>query len=105
LSDNDHHGPSLKAYFGVFAILMVGTFLTVEAARHEFGDHGQFNTLIAMAIASTKAIFVVLYFMHVKYSGRMVWVFSAAGVLWLLILFGLTMADYDTRIAVPGWGG
>jgi cytochrome c oxidase subunit 4 len=41
---------------------------------------------------------VVLYFMHVRYSSRLTWIFVGAGVFWLLILFILTFADYITRI-------
>ena len=56
-----------------------------------------------MSIAATKVVIVVLYFMHVKYSSRLVWIFAAAGVYWLVIFFGFLMTDYFTRIPVGGW--
>ena len=52
-----------------------------------------------MSIACTKGLLVVLYFMHVKYSSKLTWVFAGSGVLWLLILFALTLSDYVSR----GW--
>jgi cytochrome c oxidase subunit 4 len=40
---------------------------------------------------------VILYFMHIRYSDRLTWVFVAAGFFWLLILIGGTMDDLLTR--------
>jgi cytochrome c oxidase subunit 4 len=91
-----HHVPSLKLYFVIFGILMVGTGLTVLVA---FYDLGALNNVMMLTIACVKALFVVLYFMHVRWSSRLTWVVVASGVFWLLILFAFTMMDYQTR----GW--
>ncbi|HEV2836386.1 MAG TPA: cytochrome C oxidase subunit IV family protein, partial [Pyrinomonadaceae bacterium] len=74
---------------------LVGTALTVMAAFYDFP--WQFNTIIALTIASVKATLVVLYFMHVRYSSRLVWVIVAAALFWMAILFALTLSDYNTR--------
>jgi cytochrome c oxidase subunit 4 len=50
----------------------------------------------------TKALLVILFFMHVRWSTRLTWVVVASGFFWLLILFGLTMMDYLTRGWVEG---
>ena len=63
-----HHVPSLKLYFTVFGILMVGTALTVAVA---FFDLGAMNNVVMLTIAIVKATFVVLYFMHVRWSSRL----------------------------------
>ena len=81
----------------IFLVLLVGTALTVLAAFYDFPY--QLNTIVALTIAVTKATFVVLYFMHVRYSSRLVWVIVASGLFWLAILFALTFSDYLTR----GW--
>ena len=88
------HVVPLKTYFAIFGALMAGTALTVFVA---FQDLGPMNTVVALTIAAIKALLVVLYFMHVKYSSRLTWVFAAAGFLWLVLMIGLTMADFDTR--------
>ena len=62
---SSQHIVPLRTYFVIFGLLMLGTYLTVQAA---FLDLGAFNTPIALAIAITKATIVVLSFMHVKYS-------------------------------------
>lgn len=90
----EHHIVPLKVYFTIFAILMIGTALTVQAA---FLDLGAFNTPIALAIAITKATVVVLYFMHVKYSDKMTKVVVLGSIFWLLLLLCITMIDYLTR--------
>jgi cytochrome c oxidase subunit 4 len=83
-------------YYAIFAALIVGTALTVIVA---FFDFGFMNNVIMLAIAITKALLVILFFMHVRWSTRLTWVVAGAGFFWLLILFGLTMADYMSR----GW--
>jgi cytochrome c oxidase subunit 4 len=85
-----------KVYFGVFAALMVLTAATVFAARI---DMGPLNTPIALVIAVTKAILVVLYFMHVRYSSKLTKLMVASGFVWLGIMIVLTMMDFSSR----GW--
>jgi len=91
------HIVPIRVYAGVFLALMAGTTLTVFAAFHDFP--WQFNTVIALTIAVIKATLVVLYFMHVRYSSRLIWVIVASALFWLAILFALTFSDYWTR----GW--
>jgi cytochrome c oxidase subunit IV len=90
------HIVSRTSYFAVFAALMVGTVVTVLAARMDFGNE-VVNTVIALSIAVTKAMLVVLYFMHVRHSQRLIWVIVAGGFFWLAILMALTGSDYMSR--------
>jgi cytochrome c oxidase subunit IV len=93
-----HHIMPKKIYFIIFAALLVGTAVTVQAA---FVDLGPLNTVVALAIAVVKATLVVLFFMHVKYSSRLTKLVVAGGLVWLVILFGLTMEDYLSRKWIP----
>ena len=81
-------------YFGVFGVLLVLTALTVIAANINFG---RLNDVIAITIAVTKMMFVLLFFMHVRYSSRLIWVVVASMFFWLLILLSLTLTDYTSR--------
>jgi len=96
-SSTTHHVLPLTVYFAVFATLMVMTGVTVAVA---YIDLGAMNAVAAIVIACFKATIVVLYFMHVKYSTRLIKLTVIAGVYWLIILMGLTMSDYLTRV----WG-
>ena len=89
------HIVPVRIYITIFLVLLVGTGLTVLAAFYDFP--WQFNTIIALTIATIKATFVVLYFMHVRYSTRLVWVIIASALFWMAILFALTFGDYRTR--------
>jgi cytochrome c oxidase subunit 4 len=84
----------LRVYYAVFASLMVMTAITVGVA---FLDLGAFNAVVALTIAVIKAVLVVLFFMHVRYSTKLTWLVVAAGVFWLGILLALTLSDYLTR--------
>jgi cytochrome c oxidase subunit IV len=89
-----HHVTGLPVYFGIFFALMIFTILTVWVSRI---DLGLLNTPIALAIAVIKATLVILFFMHVIHSTRLTWVVILASLLWLVLLFVLTLADYLTR--------
>lgn len=93
------HVAPKSMYYGVFGALIVGTALTVLVA---FLDLGVLNNIVMLLIASVKALLVILFFMHVRWSTRLTWVVAASGFVWLIILFGLTMTDYLTRGWVEG---
>ena len=96
---NGHHVAPVMLYLVIFGALIVGTILTVVVAKF---DLGPFNNIVMLTVAVTKALLVVLYFMHVRWSSRLTWVVAASGFLWLIIMFVLTMQDYMTRGWVPG---
>jgi cytochrome c oxidase subunit 4 len=88
----------IPGYLGVFAILVVGTILTYFVATIDLDwIFAGANTLVALLIAFTKMTFVVLYFMHVRWSSKLVWLTAIAGFFWLAIMFAFTMQDYLTR--------
>lgn len=86
---------SVKGYAIVFVSLLALTLLTTAMAFIDLG--GRVNTVVALTIAVGKALLVILYFMHVRYSDGLTWVFVAAGFVWLLILIGGTIDDLLTR--------
>jgi cytochrome c oxidase subunit 4 len=95
-SDKEHIG--IPGYLGVFAVLIVGTILTYYAATVDM-DHifPGANTLVALLIAFTKMACVMLFFMHVRWSPRLIWLAAVASFFWLAIMFAYTMQDYLTR--------
>src|SRR5437867_8083487 len=84
-----------RIYIAIFLSLMVGTALTVFAAFYDFP--GPLNAVVALTIAVVKATLVVLFFMHVRYSGRLIWLVIGAALFWLAIMFSITFSDYRTR--------
>ncbi|HEY3119568.1 MAG TPA: cytochrome C oxidase subunit IV family protein [Vicinamibacteria bacterium] len=96
----DHVVP-VGIYIAVFVALLVGTGLTVWVSTLELGV---WNTPVALAIAVTKAMLVILFFMHVKYSPRLVWVALGAAFFWLVQMIAGTLADYLSRglLGSPG---
>ncbi len=90
------HVVSPKLYSAVFAALLLLTLTTVWAAGQDFGAY---NTVVAVGIAITKATLVILFFMHVRWAGKLVQLFVASGFIWLVILIAITLADYVSR----GW--
>ncbi len=90
------HIMSSKFYYTIWIALLC---LTVITAAVSFVDLGRFNTVIALVIATFKALLVVLFFMHVKYtSEKLTKTVIVAAIFWLLLLLVLSMADYATRL-------
>ena len=92
-----HHVVSPMIYLTIVGALLVLTATTVWASYQEWGV---FNPIAALGIAVVKAVLVVLFFMHVKYSTKLTKLTVGAGVFTFLVLIGMTLADYFTR----AWG-
>src|SRR5437667_9002726 len=77
--------------------------LVLLAVRWSIGhvNLGPFNLIVALAVSTTKAIIIALFFMQIKGSSRLLHLPAVAGVMWLLILISLTLSDYFTRGWVP----
>lgn len=90
---SSHHILPIRVYITVFVLLMVLLVLTYVAALQNFGV---LNNVVALTIAVVKALLVILYFMHVRFSTRLTWIYAAAGFVWFLLLF-ITFGDYWTR--------
>ena len=85
---------SIRTYLLVYVLLMLLMALTTGLA---FVDLTPWSTLVAMVIAGAKAVAVILYFMHLRYSSRMSWVFAGLGIYFVGMLILLTMNDVRTR--------
>jgi cytochrome c oxidase subunit IV len=96
-SDHEHTVVSPKLYGLIFGLLILCTGLTVGASYLEMGI---FNPIVALAIAVFKAVIVVLFFMHVKYSSKLTKLTVAAGFFTFIVLITMTLTDYMSR----AWG-
>jgi cytochrome c oxidase subunit 4 len=95
---SEHHIVSPKVYFAIFGALMVGTFLTVAAAKIDLNQYfSGLNIIVALVIATCKASLVVLFFMHGKYSSKRTQLVIICSVFWLAIMLFMTMSDYISR--------
>ncbi|MGH7885962.1 MAG: cytochrome C oxidase subunit IV family protein [Thermodesulfobacteriota bacterium] len=86
-----------KTYIFVLLALFVLTFTTVYVAGFHFG---KLNIFIAMLIASIKATIVALYFMHLKFEDKLIWVYALYPLFLLFLLIFFTMMDTFTRVPV-----
>lgn len=92
------HVESLKNYFIIFVVLMVLLFVTILAAHFDLDNlFPGLNLLVAMAISIVKALLVVMFFMHLRHSSKLTWIFAFSAFLWLAIMLTLTSTDYSTR--------
>ena len=93
----EHHIVTPLQYGYVYLALLLGTLLTVLAADQNFGV---MNPVIALAIACTKAVIVILFFMHVKYQSNLIKMTVASGFFTFIVLITMTLSDYISR----AWG-
>ena len=85
---------SKRKYGWVWLTLLLLLFATWLFSRFDFGA---FNVVIAIGISFVKMILILLYFMHLRHSDKIIWIAAAAGFIWLFILIELTLSDYLTR--------
>jgi cytochrome c oxidase subunit IV len=88
--------PLPRTYFINGLALLAFLALTIFVAQINLGP---FNTIVALSISIAKAALIILFFMHLRYSKPLVWVFAFAGFFWLGIMLTLALSDYLTR----GW--
>jgi cytochrome c oxidase subunit IV len=88
-----------SVYLGIILTLMTLTAVTVSVA---YIDLGRYNIVAALAIATIKAMLVVLFFMHAKDSPKRTKLVIFAGIFWLIILLLMTMSDYASRVDYRG---
>jgi len=92
------HIVSPKLYLLIFLTLMVLTGTTVYAATVDLNQYyAGLNVIVALVIASCKAILVILFFMHAYYSPKRTQLIIIAGFFWLAIMLSLTLGDYGSR--------
>jgi cytochrome c oxidase subunit 4 len=96
-AENEQHIVGPATYAIIFVCLLIGTALTVGASYIEMGP---WNPVVALGIACAKATLVVLFFMHIKYSSKLMKLTVGAGVFTFLILVGMSLSDYISR----AWG-
>jgi cytochrome c oxidase subunit IV len=93
----EHHIVGPKTYLLILGALLVLTATTTGVA---FLDLGILNPIVALAIACIKAVLVVLFFMHIRYSSRLMMLTVLSGFFTFLVLITMTLTDYMSR----AWG-
>jgi caa(3)-type oxidase subunit IV len=95
-----HHITPVWKYAATLGCLLVLMTMTVTFATVQFPGGTVTNNVVAMGIACTKAILVVLIFMGVAYTTKLAKLWSIIGFLWLFFLFGV-LVDYKARVVEP----
>ena len=94
---HEHHIVGPKTYLLILLVLMVLTATTTGVA---FIDLGIWNPIVSIGIACFKAVMVILFFMHIRYSSKVMMLTVGAGFFTFLVLITMTLSDYISR----SWG-
>ena len=93
---HDVHIVSYKDHASTFLGLVLLTIMTVTVSV--FGaDLYTLTVMTALAIASTKAMVVAFYFMHLKYDPKIYRVMLGIVLILFLVFIVLTLVDYMIR--------
>ena len=88
------HISTVKFYLGIFATLIFFTLLTVGVSYVHLGPA---NLAVAIAISSTKAALVVLFFMHLRHDNKFNALIFVCSLLFIGVFFAYTMNDTSHR--------
>src|SRR6266550_5379260 len=81
-----HHAVN---YFAIFATLVILTIVTVAVAFYRF-ENEVVNLLLALLVASIKATLVAMFFMHLKFEGKLIYlIFCVPLILCVLLICAL----------------
>ena len=94
---HEHHVVGPKTYGLILLALLVLTTTSTAAA---YINMGVFSPIVALGIACLKAVLVILFFMHIRYSSRVMMLTVGAGFFTFLVLITMTLSDYISR----NWG-
>ena len=96
-TEHEHPVVGPKTYLTVLIALLILTATTTGAA---FINMGVFSPIVALGIACLKGILVILFFMHIRYSSKVMMLTVGAGFFTFLVLITMTLSDYISR----NWG-
>lgn len=99
-TEHKEHIVKPPVYLAVAVALYILTVITVLAAWIDLGKI--LNTIIALSIASFKASLVALFFMHLRYESKLLWLMILIPIIILLILLALPILDVITRAGYFG---
>jgi caa(3)-type oxidase subunit IV len=86
--------PTRKAIILTWVTLVVFHFMVLGSAYLNL--HG-FNTPFIVGLAVVQMVLILLFFMEIRWSDKLIWAAAGAGFFWLLISWTLTMSDYLMR--------
>ena len=85
---------TLRAAIGTYLALLALLAITVGST---FAPLGAGNSLINLGVATAKAALIAAVFMHLRRSGTLVVSCTVVLILWICLMYGLTLSDYATR--------
>ena len=92
----EHIGKHKKLYIRVGIALLVGTIITVAAAKaHHFGII--LGIIVAVLIATVKGSLVAGYFMHLFSERKLIYVILAFTAFFVLGMVGLIMLEHHDQ--------
>jgi cytochrome c oxidase subunit 4 len=87
------------------ALRLIGIWLAVIAllgvsVGTAYVPMGRFNSIVCVSIAFIQALLVWSFFMRLRWSGPLVRLIAGVGLIWFLLLLGLSLTDYLTRHSI-----
>ena len=97
-------------YYYIFFALVILTIVTVLVAFHRFQSE-VVNLLLALLVASIKATLVAMFFMHLKFEGKLIYLILIVPLLLCILLVVALIPDivygtpFNRMTPLPGASG
>ncbi len=95
---SERNVPTVMSFTLVWVAQMILIFVSLGSA---YVPMGPFNLVSNLGMSFVQMLLGALFFMHLKGASPLIRLFSAVGLVWLLLMFGLSLADFLTRNVVP----
>lgn len=94
MADSTHHIVSYRSYGLILFLLLILTAVSVAVTQIELT---KWSTAVALILATTKSVFVLAIFMHLKFDERIYRFMAIFVFLLLLAVIVVTFLDYAFR--------
>ena len=94
MSDTTHHIVPYRTYGLILLLLITMTGISVAVTQIELT---KWSTAVALLLATTKTIFVLAIFMHLKFDQRIFRLMAVLIFLLLVVVIVFTFLDYAFR--------
>lgn len=101
-----NHVVPVRVYLTVLVALIVLLAANIFVATADLGHFAQYRTTVILTLATVQGLLLVLYFMHVRYNARVLWLCIVGGLAFIALMVSVTVLDYHAREWFPdpaGW--
>lgn len=96
-----NHVVPVRVYLTVLVALIILLAANIYVASVDLGQFARYRAAVVLSIATVQALLLVLYFMHVRYNARVLWLCILSGLAFIALMVSVIVLDFRAREWLP----